>query len=190
MQTGFPAAAIVAALALLCACRGDAAVNDTAPAAAPATVAPEGVAAPQGTSLPLIWSGGARLNILCIVSGSADHEAMRADLCARVRAKAAAGAPLPVETIQPGDPAVIDRANVALLVHAAVDGEGAARMLAFSIRPYRAAGVETDVLFGAAPRAVPMPQSGALPAAFDAALDAALAETLPWLSRPAGARPI
>jgi hypothetical protein len=190
METGFLAVALAAALALLCACRGDAAVNEAAPAAAPATVDLGGAAAPQGTSLPLIWNGAARLNILCIVSGSADNEAIRSDLCARIRAKAAAGAPLPVVTIQPGDPAVIDAANVALLVHAAADGEGAARQLAFSIRPYRAGGAETDILFGSAPRAVPMSRSGAVAAALDAALDAALAETLPWLSRPVGDRPI
>lgn len=188
MQTGFPAAAIVAALALLCACRGDAAVNESAQATAPALhVAPE--AAPQRTSLPLIWSGAKRLNILCIVSGSTDSETLRSHICAHVVSRAGAGAPLPVAAIQGGDPALIDRDSVALLVHAAVDGAGEAQQLAFSIRPYRAAGVETDILFGAAPRAVPMSRSGAVPAALDAALDAALAETLPWLARPVGARP-
>jgi hypothetical protein len=186
MQTGFPAAALVAALAMLCACRGEAAMNDGAPAAA----APLAEPAASGASLPLIWQGARRLNILCVVTGSGDTEALRRDICARVRSAAEPGAPLPIETIAPGDPAVLEARDVSLLVQASVDGDGADRLLAFSIRPYRAAGVGTDVLFGAPPRAVRLPSSGAAPAALDAALAASLAETLPWLARPRGVQPI
>jgi|GEM_PF-1469569 len=180
MQTGYPAAFLVAAISLLCACRGEAAVSDAAPTAPVA----------QATSVPAIWQNVGRLNILCVVTGTAHNESLRADLCTRIRAMAAAGASLPVEVIAPGDPAAIDPRNVALLVHAAVEGEGADRLLAFSIRPYRTAGSDTHILFGAAPRAVRFTPSGAAPAALDAALAAALAETLPWLARPAGARRI
>jgi hypothetical protein len=186
MQSGVPAAALVAALAALCACRGDAAMNENAPDIA----ALDPAASAEGSTQPLIWQGARRLNLLCVVSGNADNETLRAQICARVLALAGEGAPLPVATIAPGDPAVLEARDVTLLVHGAVERDGADRMLAFSIRPYRAAGVETDVLFGAAPRAVRLPQSGAAPAALDAALAAALAETLPWLSGPQGARRI
>ncbi|HYJ31470.1 MAG TPA: hypothetical protein VEW25_14155 [Allosphingosinicella sp.] len=186
MQSGVPGAALVAALAL-CACRGDAAMND----GAPGTAAPGPDAAVEpGSSQPLIWQGARRLNLLCVVSGNVDGEALRAQICERLQALAANGAPIPVAIVAPGDPAVLEPQDVTLLVHGAVEGDGAERMLAFSIRPYRAAGVETDVLFGAAPRALRLSQSGTAPAALDVALAAALAETLPWLARPAVLRRI
>jgi hypothetical protein len=46
------------------------------------------------------------------------------------------------------------------------------------------------MLFTAAPRAVALGGSGRQNQLFKAELAAALSETLPWLSRPAGARPI
>jgi hypothetical protein len=46
------------------------------------------------------------------------------------------------------------------------------------------------MLFAAAPRAVPLAGQAAPTKELEAALDAALSETLPWLSRPAAARPI
>ncbi|HEX8191827.1 MAG TPA: hypothetical protein VF552_02920 [Allosphingosinicella sp.] len=144
----------------------------------------------QATQPPAIWQNVRRLNILCIVTGTSDNEAIRADLCARVRAAAAAGAPMPVEAIAPGDPMAIHPDAVTLLVHASVQADGADRLLAFSVRPHRTGGAETDILFGAAPRAVRMPRSGAAPAALDAALGVTLGETLPWHARPAGARRI
>lgn len=185
MQTGFPAASLVAAIVALCACRGDAAVN----AAAPVDAAPSPVAR-EATSLPLLWQGARGLNIFCVASGDADGERLRNDLCARVRTIAAAGAPLPVRIVAPGDPAILDPDAVALLVHASVASEDGKRLLAFSIRPTRSGGAGRDLLFGAAPRAIRLPQSGAATAALDAALAAALAECLPWLAGSAGMRPI
>lgn len=179
MQTGVSAAAVVAAFGLLCACRGDAAVNAGVPTALPLA---------EAGSLPLIWQGADRLRILCIVQGG--EERLRDDLCARVLAAAGTGAPVPVESVAPGDPAVLDPGGVSLLVHASVATEGDERVLAFTVRPYRAGRSDTDILFGAAPRVVRLPQSGAGSPALDAALRAALAETLPWLERRRTARPI
>ena len=89
--------------------------------------------------------------------------------------------PAPVRIIAPGDPAVLSPDSVTLLVQASARGG----LLAFSIRPYRAS--NEAMLFTAAPGAVPL----AGPAKdLEAALGAALSETLPWLNRPAGARPI
>jgi hypothetical protein len=74
--------------------------------------------------------------------------------------------------------------SVTLLVQASVRSG----LLAFSIRPYRNSGA--PMLFTAAPRAVPLAAPAGQSKEFEAALGAALSETLPWLSRPVGARPI
>jgi hypothetical protein len=156
-----------AALAALTACSG-------VPVATPA----------QASTPALIWNDVARVNVLCLVQTDrgVDQGALHNRICKSVRDAAAAGSPAPVGIIAPGDPAVLSADSVTLLVQASAQSG----LLAFSIRPYRAS--SEALLFTAAPRAVPL--AGGRAQEFEAALGAALSETLPWLSRPAGARPI
>lgn len=170
MQIRFAACAAAATLA---ACEGAAMNPGATVPASPITAA---------DSLPLIWHEARRLDILCVVASNelSGREALQASLCERVRALAADGAPMPVRTVALGDPAILDRSAVVLLVHAAVQGQGAQRMLALGIRPWRAGDVDTVIFFGAAPRAVPLSGTDASTPALDAALRAALSETLPW----------
>ncbi len=124
------------------------------------------------------------MNVLCLVQTDAGVErgALHHRICDSVRDSASAGSPAPVGIIAIGDPAVLSPDSVTLLVQASVR-QG---LLAFSIRPYRNSG--SPMLFTAAPRAVPLAASAGQAKEIEAALDAALSETLPWLSRPAGAR--
>lgn len=141
------------------------------------------VSAPAAASTPpLSWQQLSKLHILCLVGTDrfGEREAIEPVLCDRIRALAAEKAPMPVEPIAFGDPALIDPANATLLVHAAVQQHGDQRLLVFSMRPYRAGGAETDVIFGGAPRAVTLSDTGASSPALDAALRAALSDTLPW----------
>lgn len=143
--------------------------------------------APALASTPApIWRDVARVNILCLVrtAGGLDQGALNDRICTSARDMAANGSPAPVRIIVPGDPAVLAPDSVTLLVHASQDG--ARRLLAFSIRPFRNSGGESQMLFAAAPRAVPLDDSRAGRSELEAALRAALSETLPWLSAPAG----
>jgi hypothetical protein len=169
-----------AAFAILCACGAEGLLT---PAAA--------------SSRPLIWQGVESVRILCLVSQDSAQpkiedeparRALEAEIAARVAKLASAGAPVPVSRAAPGDPAILDPAVVTLLVQASVRADANGRLLALHVRPFRAGGVERALLFGAAPRAVRLPQSGATAPDLDAALAAILADTLPWLSRPAGLR--
>ncbi|MGZ8285070.1 MAG: hypothetical protein ACXW27_02020 [Allosphingosinicella sp.] len=159
-----------AALAALTACSG-----------APVTATPAEASTPA-----LIWRDVARVNVLCLVQTEAGVErgALHNRICNSVRDAAAAGSPAPVGIIALGDPAVLSPDSVTLLVQASVRSG----LLAFSIRPYRNSG--EPLLFTAAPRAVPLAGPAKPTKDLEAALAAALSETLPWLSRPAGARPI
>jgi hypothetical protein len=154
-----------AALAALTVCTGASVTTVPAMASTPAS----------------IWQDVARVNVLCLVQTDSGVEsgALHNQLCNGVRDAAAVGSPAPVAIIAPGDPAVLSPGSVTLLVQASARRG----LLAFSIRPYRASG--EPMLFTAAPRAVPLGTQH-----FKAELRAALSETLPWLSRPAGARPI
>lgn len=159
-----------AALALLTACGG-----------APVATAPALASTPA-----LIWQDVTRVNVVCLVqtdAGVARGE-LHDRICNSVRDAATVGSPAPVAIIALGDPAVLSPDSVTLLVQASVQRG----LLAFSIRPYRNSGA--PMLFTAAPRAVPLAASAGSANEIEAALDAALSETLPWLSRPAGARPI
>ncbi|MFN3389712.1 MAG: hypothetical protein ACK40O_12355, partial [Allosphingosinicella sp.] len=131
------------------------------------------------------WQQVDSAKVLCLVAPETlpGRNALQAQLCDTVRDLAAEGAPIPVETIGFGDPAVLDRNVATLLVHASVQEAGGQRLLLFTIRTYRAGRVETDTLFGAPPRAVPLTPSGAADPALHDALAAALAETLPWRGR-------
>ncbi|HYI41595.1 MAG TPA: hypothetical protein VE053_14890 [Allosphingosinicella sp.] len=140
----------------------------------------------EASTPPLIWRDVARVNVLCLVQTDLGVErgALHDRICNGVRDAAAAGSPAPVGIIAPGDPAVLAPGSVTLLVQASARSG----MLAFSIRPYRNSG--EALLFTAAPRAVALAGPARPAKEFEAALGAALSETLPWLSRPAGARPI
>jgi hypothetical protein len=140
----------------------------------------------EASTPALIWSDLVRVNVLCLVQTEAGVEtgALHNRICNSVRDTAAHGSPAPVGIIAIGDPAVLSPDSVTLLVQASAR-QG---LLAFSIRPYRSN--DAQMLFTAAPRAVPLAGSAGSAKQLEAALGAALSETLPWLSRPAGARPI
>jgi hypothetical protein len=159
------------ALVLLSTCGGEAMTTATAQASTPAP----------------IWRDVARVNVMCLVQteSGVDQGILHNRICNSVRDAAAVGSPAPVQIVGPGDPAVLSPDSVTLLVQASAQGKSSSGLLAFSIRPYRSQ--SEAMLFTAAPRAVAL--AGAGPAKeFEAALAAALSETLPWLNRPAGAR--
>jgi len=145
------------------------------------------MAPPVEASTPaLIWQNVTRVNVLCLVQTDSGVErgALHDRICNSVRDSAAAGSPAPVAIIAPGDPAVLSPDSVTLLVQASVRSG----LLAFSIRPYRSS--SEPMLFTAAPRALSLAGPEGQASKLEVALGAALSETLPWLSRPAGARPI
>jgi hypothetical protein len=142
----------------------------------------------------LAWDGARRLGVQCLVDPdrAPDRRRLQAALCDRVRALAADKAPIPVVLLAPGDPGLIAADTAVLLFHANIQSEGpqslgsrGGSLLVFSLRVFRATAAPSE-LFGAAPRATAPPAFGADPSSqFDAAVNAALAETLPWRSRPA-----
>jgi hypothetical protein len=135
----------------------------------------------------LVWDGAKRLGVQCLVDPDQlpDRRRRQAALCDRVRTLASDKSPIPVVLLAPGDPGLIAADTAVLLFHANVQsGAGqAGPLLVFSLRAFRATAAPSE-LFGAAPRATALP-TGAAGLQFDAALNAALAETLPWRSRPA-----
>ena len=143
---------------------------------------------------PLAWDGALRLGVQCLLDPdrAPDRRRLQAALCERVRALAADKAPIPVVLLGPGDPGLIAADTAVLLFHANIQsdevqfsGSRGGSLLVFSLRVFRATAAPSE-LFGAAPRATALPVRGASPGSqFDAAVNAALAETLPWRSRPA-----
>jgi hypothetical protein len=144
---------------------------------------------PATASTPVLaWDGARRLGVQCLVDPDRlpDRRRLQAALCDRVRALAADKAPIPVVLLAPGDPGLIAADTAALLFHGNVqpgDGKGGS-LLVFSLRVFRATAAPSE-LFGAAPRATVLAAGGRPSPQFDAAVNAALAETLPWRSRPA-----
>lgn len=140
---------------------------------------------PAAASTPVLaWDGAKRLGVQCLVDPDRlpDRRRLQAALCDRVRTLAADKAPIPVVLLAPGDPGLIAADTAVLLFHGNVqsgDGKGGAQLV-FSLRVFRATAAPSE-LFGAAPRATAPPPGPQ----FDAAVNAALAETLPWRSRPA-----
>lgn len=136
----------------------------------------------------LAWDGARRLGVQCLVDPDRlpDRRRLQAALCDRLRTLAADKAPIPVVLLAPGDPGLIAGDTAVLLFHGNVqpDAKGGP-LLVFSLRVFRATAAPS-ALFGAAPRAIALPANpgGPVPQ-FDAAVNAALAETLPWRSRPA-----
>jgi hypothetical protein len=153
-------------------------------------VAAIGAATPAAASTPVLaWDGARLLGVHCLVGPDrlAGRRQLQASLCERVRALAAVKAPLPVTVLPPGDPRLIASDTVVLLFHAAVqtsDGQASdgKPLLVFTTRSFRATAAPSE-LFGSAPRAVPLPAGGTGPQ-LDAAIQASLAETLPWRARP------
>ncbi len=147
-------------------------------------------AAAEASTPALIWRDVAKVNILCLVQSDAgvDRGPLHDRLCNSIRDAAAAGSPAPVQVIAAGDPALLSPDSVTLLVHASVQADSGHRLLAFTIRPFRNSA--EPLLFTAAPRAVPLADTAGPAPELEAALRAALSETLPWLNRPAGPRPI
>ena len=137
---------------------------------------------------PLIWQDVTGVRVQCLVAAEsgADQGELSRRICTHVRDLASAGAPVPVSTIQLGDPAVLAQGTVTLLVHGLVQRSAGGDTLAFSIRPFRNS-AEASILFAAPPRAVAL--SGG-DSTLEAALGASLRDTLPWLARPAGPRPL
>jgi len=143
------------------------------------------IAAPAKASTPsLAWDGARRLGVQCLIDPDRlpDRRRLQAALCERVRSLAANKAPIPVVVLAPGDPGLIAADTAVLLLHGNVQPANAGNgpLLVFSLRVFRATAAPSE-LFGAAPRATAPPPSPQ----FDAAVNAALAETLPWRSRPA-----
>ena len=136
----------------------------------------------QASTPPLAWAGAKRLHILCNVAGGPgiDQAALSAQLCGEVKRLAARDAPLPVDIITLGDPAVLAADAVTLLVHASVARTGNDRLLAFTIRPYRRSDEQASVLFGTAPRAVALEGKTIVGPSVAAAIELGLAEALPW----------
>jgi hypothetical protein len=144
--------------------------------------------APATAATPVLaWEGANRLGVQCLVDPDRlpDRRRMQAALCDRVRTLAADKAPIPVVLLAPGDPGLIAADTTVLLFHGHVQaGDPKGPLLVFSLRAFRATAAPSE-LFGAAPRATPLPAGQVANPQFDAAVTAALAEILPWRSRPA-----
>jgi hypothetical protein len=136
----------------------------------------------------LAWDGARRLGVQCLVDPdrTPDRRRLQAVLCERVRTLAADKAPIPVALLTPGDPGLIAADTAVLLFHANLQPSQAqgGPLLVFNLRVFRATAAPSE-LFGAAPRATALPTGSTQPdRQFDAAVNAALAETLPWRSQP------
>ena len=165
---------VVAGLALLSAC-------NTGPMTAVAA---------QSSIAPLLWRDVSRVQILCLVDTDrgVDSGALHDRLCLAARSIAAAGAPVAVEIITPGDPKVLAADAVTLLIHVSVRPRADGRLFALSVRPYRASDPGGQ-LFSAAPRAVLVEQGADGTVLIADALNGALAETIPWLAAPTPRKP-
>jgi len=141
------------------------------------------IAAPAQAATPLLtWQDAGSIAVLCLVGPKTrpDADKLQEEICTKVRELAAKGAPVPVSRIGFGDPALLDRGTLTLLVHASVQSDGDQRLVALDVRPFRPGGDHNVIFFGAPPRAVRIPASGPGGDKLQAALAAALAETLPW----------
>jgi hypothetical protein len=142
---------------------------------------------PATASMPdLKWRGADRVAILCQVTTTGpvviENSAVAQTLCARVKAIADKGAPVPVEVVGLGHAALQSGNTVALLVQASVaQGRPEEPSLLFTVRTDRTGGLEpAPAYFGTALRAAPF-TSAADGAAWDGALRVSLSEVLPWL---------
>ena len=139
--------------------------------------------APVSAATPVLaWHQASVVRTLCLVGPKTrpDADKLEEEICETVRTLAAERAPVPVSRVGFGDPAVLEPGTVTLLVHASVQSDGDERLVALDVRPFRPGGDHNAILFGAAPRAVRIPGSGRGGDKLEAAIAAALAETLPW----------
>jgi hypothetical protein len=143
------------------------------------------------TTPPRLWQSATSLGVQCIVRREPfRHDPkLSAALCAQVAQIASRDASIPVSIVPLGDPALIAAGRASLLVHASVEPVRGERTLTFSIRPFSGS-AEGAILFGAAPRAVALAESGLGGPALDGALSAALSEILPWRARSIGPQPV
>lgn len=132
----------------------------------------------QRTPLPALSAQGiARTHILCLlVDPAGPKPRMQQALCAQVRRLAALGAPVPVDTIGFGDPALLEPDALGILVHVAIERTGPHPHAVLNIRPHRTQ-LSAGVLFGATPATAPIGADGTIA---DAAIITALNQVLPW----------
>ena len=155
-----------------------------ATAVAVAGCAPASLARAETPSLT--FQGADRLGVYCVLSSiQPNSENVRRSLCDAVAAIAGRNAPVPGTRIEAGDPALLRAGTITLLVQGSLQPAASVvpgadgRLLVFTIRPFRVA-TDDAVLFGTAPRAVLLPSGAVEGPALEAALAAALSETLPW----------
>jgi hypothetical protein len=137
-------------------------------------------------NVPLFWADVRQVQVLCLINTSrgVDAGALHQGVCEHARSTIAHVAPVPVSVVRLGDPGVLKPDTVTMLVHVAITGNGADRLAALTVRPFRNAPNNGDQLFGVAPRAVRAGESDRTAiAAIAPALDAAIADTLPWKGR-------
>lgn len=131
------------------------------------------------------WLGVKRLAVLAEFQAGLSVTTLGDDFCAAVKRIAERNAPVPVECVEAGSPALLADGTVVLVAQAAVQELGGGQALVLTARKDREGGLDPQpMFFGAAPRAVPLTGSAADRAAMEGALAASLGEVLSWL-RPA-----
>ena len=135
---------------------------------------------------PSAYQNVEAIQVLCLLQDD-DAVAAQADtdrLCSAVAAIAGEGVELPVSRIALGDPKVVGANRLTLLVHASLTPANGQRMIALSMRPYRADADGSQVLFGATPRIARFDDDTDLNTAISASLDS----VLPWRAQVTGVR--
>lgn len=182
---------IVAVFAILGSCGGGTTVSQSETGnSRPGEGAREASAPRPGANVPLFWADVRQVSVLCLVNTprGVDAGELHRGVCEHARSTVAHVAPVPVSVIRLGDPEVLKPDTITILVHVAITGNGADRLAALSVRPFRNASDNGGQLFGAAPRAARVGASDrAALAAITPELAAALADTLPWKARKADA---
>jgi hypothetical protein len=142
-------------------------------------------AAPAVSTPSLTWRDVKQVAVHCNIQDERTgfDPGLTRQLCDKVQALAAAGAPVPVRVAGFGDPALSAPDSVTLVVQGSTAGSGRSRTLMFTIRPHRVSADQPAELFGSRLRAAPLN-------AADPMIEQALAEVLPWKAQPLGARPI
>lgn len=138
---------------------------------------------PASASMPdRSWIGVKRLAVLTDFRSGLVVTTLGDDFCATVKRIAERGAPVPVECVEAGSPALQADGTVVLVAQAAVQELGGSQVLVLTARKDRDGGLGSQpMFFGAAPRAVTLTGSAADSAAMEQALAASLSEVLSWL---------
>jgi hypothetical protein len=178
---------VIAVFAILGSCGGGTTVSQSETGnSRPGDAAGETSSQRPVANVPLFWAEARQIRVLCLVNTprGVDAGELHKGVCEQARATIAHAAPVPVSVIRLGDPEVLKPDTVTMLVHVAITGNGADRLAALTVRPFRNAPNNGDQLFGAAPRAVRAGESDRTAiAAIAPALRAALADALPWKGR-------